>query len=157
MPIEIRRAAVADAETVLTLLLELAAHQGQQQYVHSTAGDWRRFLGREDVIVLLAEVDGESAGYVSSLRRPYLWGGGDQLALDDLYVRAQHRDSGLGRRLMLALAKEALPDRLPIAWGLQLENTAGYRFYERLGARLVTKTAASWSPDVYAGLLEQDG
>jgi hypothetical protein len=32
---------------------------------------------------------------------------------------------------------------------LRLENTAGYRFYERLGARMVTKTAASWSPEAY--------
>lgn len=156
MPIEIRRAAVADAETVLTLLLELAAYQDQQKYVQSTVADWRRFLGREEVIVLLAEADGEPAGYVSALRRPYLWVGGDQLAIDDVYVREQYRDGGVGRQLMLALAKEALPDRLPIAWGLQLENTAGYRFYERLGARLVTKTAASWSPDVYAGLLDQE-
>jgi len=156
MSIEIRRAAVADAETVLTLLLELAAYQDQQQYVGSTADDWRRFLKREEVIVLLAEADGEPAGYVSALRRPYLWGGGDQLALDDLYVRESHRDGGVGRQLMLALAREALPDRLPIGWGLQLANTAGYRFYERLGARLVTKTVASWPPDVYAGLLDQD-
>jgi GNAT superfamily N-acetyltransferase len=101
------------------------------------------------VIVLLAEVDGVAAGYVSALRRPYLWVGGDQLALDDLYVREQFRDAGVGRQLMLGLARHALPDRLPIGWGLRLENTAGYRFYERLGAKLVTKTAASWSGEAY--------
>ncbi|MEU4193572.1 GNAT family N-acetyltransferase [Kribbella sp. NPDC026611] len=156
MSTEIRRATVADAETVLTLLLELATYQDQQQYVQSTAEDWQRFLAQPEVLVLLAEVDGEPAGYVSSLRRPYLWVGGDQLALDDLYVREQYRDGGVGRQLMLALAKEALPDRLPIGWGLKIDNTAGYRFYERLGAKLVTKTAASWSPDVYERLLDQD-
>lgn len=155
MSIEIRRAVVADAETVQTMLGELADYQDQRVYVTATVADWQGFLGREEVIVLIAEVDGDAAGYVSALRRPYLWVGGDQLALDDLYVREQFRDAGVGRELMLALARHALPDRLPIGWGLRLENTAGYRFYERLGAKLVTKTAASWSPEVYERQLSE--
>ncbi|MFI5696508.1 GNAT family N-acetyltransferase [Kribbella sp. NPDC051586] len=155
MSIEIRRAVVADAETVLTMLGELATYQDQQQYVTASLQDWQGFLGREDVVVLLAEVDGAVAGYVSALRRAYLWVGGDQLALDDLYVREQFRDAGVGRQLMLGLARHALPDRLPIGWGLRLENTSGYRFYERLGANLVTKTAASWSPEAYERQLSE--
>lgn len=149
MPTEIRRAVAADAETVLTMLWELAAYQGQRAYVTATVEDWQGFLARDDVIVLIAVVDGEAAGYVSSLRRPYLWVGGDQLALDDLYVREQFRDAGVGRQLMLALAQHALAERLVIGWGLRVENEAGYRFYERLGAKLTTKTAASWSPEIY--------
>ena len=150
---EIRRAIPADAETVLTMLRELAGYQDQSAYVTASVEDWRGFLGRSEVIVLIAEVDGEVAGYVSSLRRPYLWVGGDQLALDDLYVREQFRDAGVGRALMLELARHALPDRLTIGWGLRLENEAGYRFYQRLGATLSTKTAASWCPDVYEKLV----
>ncbi|MEV5963112.1 GNAT family N-acetyltransferase [Kribbella sp. NPDC051952] len=149
MPTEIRRAGAADAETVLTMLGELAAYQGQRAYVTATVAHWQDFLSRDDVIVLIASVDGEVAGYVSSLRRPYLWVGGDQLALDDLYVREPFRDAGVGRELMLGLARLALPDRLIITWGLRLENEAGYRFYARLGANLVTKTAATWSPKAY--------
>jgi ribosomal protein S18 acetylase RimI-like enzyme len=153
MSTEIRRAGVADAGTVLTMLRELADYQDQVAYVAASVEDWQGFLGREDVIVLIAEVDGTAAGYVSSLRRSYLWVGGDQLALDDLYVREQFRDAGLGRLLMLELARYALPDRLTISWGLRLENEAGYRFYERLGAKLTTKTVASWSPEAYADQL----
>lgn len=150
---EIRRAVPADAETVLTMVQELAGYQDQLAYVTASIGDWQGFLGRADVIVLIAMVDGEAAGYVSSLRRAYLWVGGDQLALDDLYVREQFRDAGVGRALMLELARHALPDRLTIGWGLRLDNDAGYRFYERLGATLNTKTAASWSPDTYEKLM----
>ncbi|MEU8227434.1 GNAT family N-acetyltransferase [Kribbella sp. NPDC048915] len=155
MSTEIRRATVADAETVHTMLCELADYQDERVHVTATVEDWRGFLGRDEVVVLLAEVDGQPAGYVSSLRRPYLWGGGDQLALDDLYVREQYRDGGFGRQLMLALARHALPDRLPISWGLRLANKDGYRFYERLGAKLVTKTVAGWSPDVYERQLSE--
>ncbi|WP_427885610.1 N-acetyltransferase family protein [Kribbella sp. GL6] len=155
MSIEIRRAESADAETVLTMLGELAAYQDQRADVTAEVADWEEFLDRPDVIVLVASVDGAVAGYVSALRRPYLWVGGDQLALDDLYVRKPFRDAGVGRRLMLALARIALPERLPISWGLRLVNTAGYRFYERLGARLVTKTAASWPADAYERQLKE--
>jgi hypothetical protein len=56
---------------------------------------------------------------------------------------------------MLELARLALPERLPISWGLRLDNTAGYRFYERLGARTVTKTAASWAPEAYERQLKE--
>lgn len=155
MSTEIRRAEVGDAETVLTLMGELAEYQDQRQYVTASVPDWQGFLTRDEVIVLIAEVDGTPAGYVSALRRPYLWVGGDQLALDDLYVRGQFRDGGVGRQLMLALARLALPDRLPIGWGLRLENEGGFRFYERLGARLVTKTQASWSVDAYERQLSE--
>lgn len=154
MPTDIRRAVAADAELVRTMLLELAAYQDQAESVTATVDDWRGYLADDAVIVLIAEVDGEPAGYVSSLRRPYLWVGGDLLALDDLYVREKFRDGGVGRALMLELARIALPDRLTIGWGLRLENEAGYRFYDRLGANLNTKTAASWSPAVYEQLLK---
>jgi GNAT superfamily N-acetyltransferase len=151
MSIEIRRAVVADAETVLTMMGELADYQDQRAYLTASGADWEGFLARDDVIVLIAAVEGADAGYVSALRRPYLWVGGDQLALDDLYVRKEFRDAGAGHRLMLELARIALPERLPIGWGLRLENTAGYRFYERLGARMVTKTAAAWTAEAYEG------
>jgi ribosomal protein S18 acetylase RimI-like enzyme len=155
MPTEIRRALPADAELVRTMLVELADYQDQGKDVTATVEDWQGFLGRDDVIVLIAEIDGTPAGYVSSLRRPYLWVGGEMLALDDLYVREQFRDAGVGRRLMVGLARHALPDRLTIGWGLRLENEAGYRFYDRLGAKLVTKTAASWPATAYEKLLNE--
>jgi ribosomal protein S18 acetylase RimI-like enzyme len=153
MPAEIRRALPSDAELVRTMVIELANHQNQGKYVTATIDDWQEFLDRHDVIVLIAEVDGSAAGYVSSLRRPYLWVGGDVLTLDDLYVREQFRNAGVGQSLMLELARYALPDRLTITWGLRLENEAGYRFYDRLGANLVTKTSASWSPSAYRKFL----
>lgn len=156
MPTEIRRAVPADAEIVRTMLVELADHQNQGASVTAGVEDWRGFLDRDDVIVLVAEIGGTAAGYVSSLRRPYLWVGGDMLALDDLYVRERFRDAGVGRALMLELARHALPDRLTIGWSLRLDNEAGYRFYDRLGANLVTKTAASWSPTAYKTLMSDD-
>lgn len=156
MPTEIRRAVPADAQIVRTMIVELADHQKQGAAVTAGVEDWEGFLGRDDVIVLIAEIGGAAVGYVSALRRPYLWVGGDLLALDDLYVREPSRDAGVGRALMLEVARHALPERLTIAWGLRLDNQAGYRFYERLGADLVTKTVASWPPTTYEARLATD-
>ncbi|MFC7496362.1 MULTISPECIES: GNAT family N-acetyltransferase [unclassified Nocardioides] len=114
--ITIRGAAPADAETVLMLVGEIAAHQHQSDHVTAQAADWHSALARSEVTVLLAEEDSHPVGYVSAVRRPHLWSGHDAIALDDLYVRASHRDRGVGRQLMDALAHRA--EGLTITWGL---------------------------------------
>lgn len=107
---DIRRAGPDDAGLVREMLGELADYQDEGEFVQVTVDHWRELLDRDDVIVLLAERDGEGMGYVSALRRPYLWTGGDVLALDDLYVRKEFRDSGVGRELMIELARYVQPD-----------------------------------------------
>jgi ribosomal protein S18 acetylase RimI-like enzyme len=148
--VAIRRAGVADAEAVLAMVRELAEHQDEGQYVTGDLASWSGLLGREDVVVLVAEQDGRAVGYVSALRRPHLWSGTDVLALDDLYVRPAGRDGGVGRSLMLALARYAEPDRLTIAWGVRPDNLGAQRFYERLGAVLRDKVVCSWDAATYS-------
>jgi GNAT superfamily N-acetyltransferase len=149
----IRRAGAPDAEVILTMVREIAEHQDEGQYVTSDVDSWRRLLVREDVVVLVAELEGRALGYVSALRRPHFWKGADVLALDDLYVRPAGRDGGLGRALMLALARYAEPDRVTITWGLRPDNTGARRFYERLGAVLGDKVVASWDAAAYSAEL----
>jgi ribosomal protein S18 acetylase RimI-like enzyme len=152
-PVSIRRAGLEDAGIIRTMIGELADHQDEGDYVTVTVEQWRGLLGRDEVVVLIAEQEGQVAGYVSALRRPQLWTGDDFLALDDLYVREQFRSTGLGRELMLELARYALPERLTIAWGMQPENDGGQRFYARLGAKLRPKVVASWAADTYSQVL----
>lgn len=151
--VTVRRAGPADAATVHTLVTEIAAHEGDAEHVTATADRWVELLGRDDVIVLLAERSGEPLGYVSALRRLHLWSGGDILALDDLWVRATARDAGVGRTLMLALARTVAADGLVIRWEVKPRNEAAQRFYRRLGANLRTKVVAGWPAERYRGLL----
>src|ERR671933_537635 len=110
--ISIRRATKTDADHVEAMVREIAADEDE----------WREMLARPDVIVLLAELDDMPVGYVSAVRQLHLWTGGDVLNLDDLYVRPGHRDAGVGRRLMAALAALAAPDQLLIRWGVEVDN-----------------------------------
>ena len=146
----IRRANVADAPEVATMVAEIAAHEDQVAHVHVDVEQWRRLLARPDVIVLIAEHDHAAIGYVSALRQLHLWTGGDVINLDDLYVRPGHRDTGTGRRLMGALAALAEPEQLIIRWGMEPDNVDAQRFYARLGATLRPKVLAGWSPQAYA-------
>lgn len=151
----IRRAGPADADIVATMVHEIAAHQNEDEYVTVTVDRWRDLLGNDDVVVLLAERTGEAVGYVSAVRRLHLWSGWDVLALDDLYVRQRARDGGVGRALMIELARYALPERLTITWGMRSENHGAQRFYARLGASLHQKVVAAWDADTYAPVLDR--
>jgi GNAT superfamily N-acetyltransferase len=151
--ITIRRATPADSDTVLAMMREIAGAEAVGT-VDVSADRWRDLLRRDDVIVFLAERDGAAIGYVSAVRQLNLWAGRDVIALDDLYVRATHRDGGVGRRLMAAIAAVAEPERQIVRWEVESGNTAAQRFYARLGARLRSKTLAAWRPDAYRRYVE---
>ena len=131
------------------MVREIAEHEEALHAVHVTEDGWRDLLVRPAVVVLVAEVDGRAAGYVSAIRQLNLWLGRDILALDDLYVREEHRNHGVGAELMTALARIAGEDRLLIRWEMLEDNHAAQRFYARLGATLRTKVIATWGPDAY--------
>jgi ribosomal protein S18 acetylase RimI-like enzyme len=145
--VDVRRAGPEDAGTVLGMLRELAAHTGASEHVTGTVPRWAAILARPDVVVLLAERDGEPVGYVSSMRRPHFWTARDILALDDLFVREGYRDAGVGRLLMSELARIAAPEALPIRWEVDEDNERAQQFYRRLGASLRSKVIALWPAD----------
>jgi ribosomal protein S18 acetylase RimI-like enzyme len=145
--VTVRAATPDDAADVLTMVREIAVHEGYDDaVVAGTPQTWAAMLARPDVVVLVAERAGEPVGYVSAVRKLHLWFGTDILALDDLYVRDGHRDAGIGRLLMTTLAELAAPERLLIRWEMRADNAAGQRFYERLGATVRTKKIAVWQP-----------
>lgn len=148
--VTIRRATPADAADVVAMVGEIADLEDQAAHVHVDLEQWRRLLTRPEVAVLLAERGGRPIGYVSAIRQLHLWTGTDVLNLDDLYVRPGHRDAGVGRRLMAALAAMAAPEQLLIRWGTEADNLDAQRFYSRLGAALRPKVLAAWPPSAYA-------
>jgi len=142
--ISIRRATPDDAATVHDLIRDLAEHQDQGWGVTVTADDLRPLLSRPEVGYLIAERDGRAIGYVSWLRRISFWSGQDYLHLDDLYVSAAERGNGVGEHLMRAIAEAA--DGKMIRWEVAEANVGAQRFYERIGATLVSKKLGRWQP-----------
>jgi GNAT superfamily N-acetyltransferase len=126
------------------MVREIAVHEGEAIDVTGTPESWAAVLARPEVVVLIAERDGQPVGYVSAVRRLHLWLGRDILGLDDVFVRDGYRDAGVGRLLMTELARWAEPQDLVIQWEMREDNTAAQRFYRGLGATLRTKVIASW-------------
>ncbi|GAA3158605.1 GNAT family N-acetyltransferase [Nonomuraea salmonea] len=142
--ISVRRATPDDATTVHGLMRGLADHQHQGSALTVTPGKLKELLGQAEVGYLIAERDGRAIGYVSWLERTSFWSGEDYLHLDDLYVAAGERGDRVGERLMHAIA--AVAAGRVIRWEVAEANVGAQRFYERIGATLITKKIGRWRP-----------
>lgn len=136
--VTIRPATPDDAGLVLGLVRGLAAFERAPDAVRATEDDLRRGLAgpRPAFECLLAEAaDGEPAGMAVFFPTYSTWEGRPGLKLHDLFVRERARGTGVGRRLLAALARVALErgcTRLDLD---VLDWNPARRFYERSGLR----------------------
>jgi ribosomal protein S18 acetylase RimI-like enzyme len=139
-----------DAAAVLDLVRALAVAQDAGHHVTATADDLRRDgTGPAPRFrAMLAEgPDGAAVGLALYYFTYSTWTGRSKLYVEDLYVDAALRGSGLGRRLMAALARTALDagaERLDLS--VKTDNAAR-AFYERLG---LTRSG-TWLPYAVGG------
>ena len=96
--------------------------------------------------MLLAEVDGEVAGYVSWTVPYSIWRGAEFMQIDDLFVWEQYRGRKVGEALMQA-AREACRDRglAVMKWEVESDNPGAIRFYKSLGAEVTEKGFCRWA------------
>ena len=86
--------------------------------------------------VVIAELDGAPVGFALFFHNFSTFLGKPGLYLEDLFVRPQYRGLGLGKRLMVRLAKIALDrDCGRFEWSVLDWNTPSIGFYRALGAR----------------------
>lgn len=132
---QIRPAGFNDADVVIQFIRELAEYERLADQVSADAADIARALDDGRIAVLLAEVDGEPAGFALYFFNFSTFIGRSGLYLEDLFVRPRYRGLGLGRRLLQAAAAVALErgaERMD--WAVLDWNTTAIAFYERLGA-----------------------
>ncbi len=94
----------------------------------------RDFLGRPNTGAMIAELEGEPAGFIATSSAFSLHHGGPTLMLDDLFVRPEARRRGIARALVegsleSAAARGATTARL---W-MQGDDEVARRFYASLG------------------------
>jgi len=135
--IVIRPAVREDTGRILAFIRELAAYEKlAHEAVADEAGLARQLFGPTPrAEVLIAEVDGEAAGFALFFHNFSTFVGKPGLYLEDLFVRPQHRGLGLGKRLMARLAKLAVErDCGRFEWSVLDWNTPAIDFYRGLGA-----------------------
>jgi GNAT superfamily N-acetyltransferase len=141
MPSLIRPAGPADVATILELIRALADYEKMSDQVVATEAMLQRALFPGDgsapaAHCVLAEAGGVAAGFAlyffnfsTFLARPGLY-------LEDLFVRPEFRGRGLGKALLLHLAKLANARGCGrMEWTVLDWNQPAIEFYESLGAK----------------------
>jgi len=143
----VREANANDIDIVYDLIMAIAKHHDQQQYVVTdknellTAG----FGKQPQFGVLLAEIDGKVAGYCSYTWNYSIWLGSTYMNIDDVFVWQEFRGQKVGEKLMIK-AKEICQNKggNRIRWEVEQDNHAAIKFYERLGANVDIKGLFKW-------------
>lgn len=132
--VAVRRATATDAATAGRLLFDFNTEfESPTPSAEAFASRFRDLLPRDDVIVLLAESP-EPVGFAYLTLRPTPYGDGPLAQLEELYVRPELRDHGIGTRLLLA-ALDEVRERGAIEMHINVDevDVDTRRFYERHG------------------------
>ena len=135
--LSIRAATADDAALLAQLIRELADYERLADAAVATEEDLgaQLFGPQPAAEVLIAEVDGEPAGFALYLHNFSTFLGKRGLYLEDLFVRPQFRSLGLGRHLMAMLARIAVQrDCGRFEWSVLDWNAPAIGFYRTLGA-----------------------
>src|SRR5262245_19513069 len=136
--LNIRPATSADAATISALVRELADYEKLLHEARAEPADFMRELDSQNPVihVLLAEWNGEPAGFALYFFNFSTFVGRPGLYLEDLFVRPAQRAHGIGRALLRALARVAEARGCGrMEWAVLDWNEPALRFYQSLGAR----------------------
>src|SRR5690242_21076144 len=108
--LNIRRATRDDVRELLELIRGLATYEKKAHKAVATEADLLRdgFGPQPKFRALIAEWDGEPAGYASFFYFYSTFRGRPSLFLEDLFVSDKFRGQGIGKALLVAVAKLAI-------------------------------------------------
>ena len=135
--LSIRPATVKDATLLKTLIRELADYEHGLEYVSITEADIVRdgFGPQPKFRAVIAEWNGDSAGYALFFEVYSTWRGRAALFLEDLFVRPQFRGNGIGKGLLVHVAGVARKENCyGVKWEVLDWNQLAIDFYKSIGA-----------------------
>ena len=154
--VSIRAAVEGDVPLILRLIEELAEYERLSHEVVATEEALRESLfgQRRFAEALVGEVEGKPAGFALFFHNFSTFLGRPGIHLEDLYVRPQFRGSGLGRALLVYLARVARERGCGrFEWSVLDWNEPAIGFYKSIGALPVSGwTAYRLSGDALEGL-----
>ncbi len=132
----VREALRSDVGELAALICELADYEHLRHEVIWEPAELEEaiFGPRSPARVLIAECDGQVAGFALYFETFSTFLGRSGIWLEDLFVRGPFRSRGVGRELLGRL-RELTDGR--VEWNVLDWNTASIAFYDGLGARAV--------------------
>lgn len=140
MSLTIRRARPGEAGLVISFVRELAEYEKLLHEVEATeAGIDAALFGPDPVIFCeIAEWCGEAAGFAVWFVNFSTFSGRPGIYLEDLFVRPELRGNGIGKALLVHLARECAANGWSrLQWSVLDWNTPSIAFYKSLGAELL--------------------
>jgi GNAT superfamily N-acetyltransferase len=140
MEIKIRPAERQDAPLVCAFIRELAEYERLLPECVATPETVTEtlFTPNPRAFCDIAETEGEAAGFALWFYSYSTFQAKHGIYLEDLYVRPQFRGHGIGRALLMHLAKRAVDENCGrFEWSVLDWNTPSIAFYESLGAKPV--------------------
>jgi GNAT superfamily N-acetyltransferase len=131
-----------DIPTLLSLIRGLAAYEKKSDKVVVSEQDLLRdaFGPQPKFRALIAEWEGKPCGYASFFYFYSTFQGRPALFLEDLFVFEKFRGNGIGKALLVAVAKVAVKEGcFGLRWEVLDWNRPAIKFYEKLGATFLNE------------------
>jgi GNAT superfamily N-acetyltransferase len=138
----IRKAEARDVPVMLQFIRELAEYERDPSAVVATEADLLRdgFGESPRFFCLVAEWSGQPAGFAFYFHTYSTWLGRWGLYLEDLFVRPAFRGKGIGKALLVELARIGVSEKIGrMNWQVLDWNQPAIDFYDRIGARRLTE------------------
>lgn len=140
MSIVIRKATAGDVGQILEFVRALAAFERAPDAVEATEEGLIRdgFGPRPFFECLIADYDGQPAGFALYYFNYSTWVGRPGIYLEDLFVLPEFRRRGIGRALLKQVALNAVEKGCQrLQWEVLDWNTPAIDFYRELGAEFL--------------------
>jgi GNAT superfamily N-acetyltransferase len=131
-----------DVTALLTLIRELATYEKKRHKAVVTENDLLRDgFGPHPIFrALIAEWQGKPVGYASFFHFYSTFLGRPALFLEDLFVLNEFRGKGIGKALLVEVARVALREGcFGLRWEVLDWNRPAIEFYEKLGATFLNE------------------
>jgi GNAT superfamily N-acetyltransferase len=132
----------ADLPHVLKMLQELATYEEVKNPVRSSVEslDTAMFGTPPRLFGFIARRTGEPVGIILTYETCSTFSASPKIFIEDFFVRADRRGGGVGRALLVAVARRCLARGYAgLHWRVLDGNTPAIRFYAALGAAVSTE------------------
>ena len=132
-----------DAPLVVSYIKELAEYERDPDAAVVTVDDILHFAFSDHPLihVVMAEWEGKPAGFALWFYNFSTWEGKAGIYLEDLFIRPEYRRNGIGKALLIHLARVAVQNNCTrFVWQVLDWNEPSINFYRQMGA----KTMDAW-------------